>query len=125
DGAVQQVAREAFALENLEVVGQVEPVVGGDLQRHPLDLRRGFQRRDRHPEEREEDNDGAAGDGEGNEPAEVDLPDAEGGAGRQFTRCNDGTHVSRKSNNMTRDPSLEAWFFSTRRVFGRFAIAAR
>src|SRR5439155_18142560 len=32
----------------------------------------------------EEDNDGAAGDGEGNEPAEVDLPDAEGGAGRQL-----------------------------------------
>ena len=82
DGAVQQVAHEGFALEDFEVVGQVEPVVGGDLKRHALDLGGGFQRGDRHPEEGEKDRDGAAGYREGDEPAEVNLPDAEARAGR-------------------------------------------
>ena len=81
DGAVQQVAQEGLALEDFEVVAEVEPVVGGDLQRHALDFRRGFQRRDRHPEKREEDDDGAAGNREGNEPADVDLLETEASRG--------------------------------------------
>jgi hypothetical protein len=42
-----------------------------DLQRHALDLGRGLERGDRHPEEREEDDDRAAGDREHREPAEM------------------------------------------------------
>ena len=86
DGAVQQVAQEGLALEDFEVVAEVEPVVGGDLERHALDLRGGFQRGDRHPEEREEDDDGAAGDREHDEPADVDLLEGEARAARRFTR---------------------------------------
>lgn len=146
DSTIQQVAHEGFALEDFEVVGQVEPVVGGNLERHALDLGGGFQRGDRHPEEGEKDRDGAAGDREGDEPAEVDSPDGEGRAGRKVTRWSNGIHVLPKagSNIITKDPSLALssqrlnsstflrlclpaprQFFSTRRVFGRFAIAVR
>ena len=60
-------------------------MVRGDLQRYALDLGCGLERGDRHPEEGEKDHDGAAGDREGGEPAEVDAPDGEGRAGRKVT----------------------------------------
>src|SRR5262249_29489800 len=64
-----EIAQEWLALEHFEIVGEVQPVIRRDLQRHALDLGRRLERRDRHPEEREEDDDCAASDREQGEPA--------------------------------------------------------
>src|SRR5262249_45353872 len=84
--AVEQITQEWLALEDFEIVGEVEPVVRSDLKRHALDLGGGFQRRDGHPEEREEDNDGATRNRKREEPPKAALPEAEGAPARQRTR---------------------------------------
>src|SRR5207342_1792338 len=117
--------QEGFALEDLDVVAEVEPVVRRNLERHALDLRSSLQRRDRHPEKREEDHDGAAGEREGDEPAEMYLTRGQRRRSRQRGRGRERTHVrSLPESGSSRKSRVRPRFISTRQACAETAIAA-
>jgi hypothetical protein len=93
DRAVQQIAPERLAPEDFDVVAEVEPVVGGDLKRHALDLGGGLQRCDRHPEKREEDEERAARDRQRKRPAKAHAPQYWIGL-RKIRHCSNVTAIS-------------------------------
>ena len=94
----------ALAVEHLAEVVEVRPAVGGDVQRHALDLRHRLQRRDRHPEEGKEHAERAGRhqrDGEPAEPAGLQYSTSR----RKSRHC---TSVTSRSDANTNTAMTEA-----------------
>src|SRR6266702_1054148 len=69
EGAVEEEAAERRAAEYLAVVLEVAPMIGGELERHALDLGRRLERREGDPHEGEDHRERARRDEGGREPA--------------------------------------------------------